>query len=189
MSRSGADRTGRAPEGCWEGLGGFGEARRLRGGAGARGAGAGEVRNGRGREKGGTPGLLLPRRGRARWTNGGIVPALWQPGVPVAVVDSPNVAGRPDRVRGRGVLADSHLASPTMINHCSDHLLSACSYSTKLVRPGQMNIRSRIFRLTSPSLSRPDGFRTGSAGAARQSSRLPRRGPGEETNSATPQCS
>ncbi|GAA3122021.1 hypothetical protein GCM10010466_11190 [Planomonospora alba] len=56
------------------------------------------------------------------------MPALRQPGVPVIVVDSPNVARRPDRVRSRGVLADSHLASPRMINHCLDHLLSACLY-------------------------------------------------------------
>ncbi|GLW10363.1 hypothetical protein Misp01_54910 [Microtetraspora sp. NBRC 13810] len=53
-------------------------------------------------------------------------------------MDSPDVAKRPDVVRSRRALADSHLASPIMINHYLDHLLSACLYLMQRVRGGQM---------------------------------------------------
>ncbi len=52
-----------------------------------------------------------------------------------------------------GVLADSHLASPIMDNHCLDHLLSACLYVMR--RPeGVATDYSAIF---SAALTRPDG--------------------------------
>jgi hypothetical protein len=52
-------------------------------------------------------------------------PALRLPGAPVVASDSLN----DHETTKSAALADNHLASPTMTNHYSDHLLSAYSES------------------------------------------------------------